>query len=143
MKKTLIFILCLIIIVISLFYIKYEQYRNEQKEINKENLEYEMYLNKEILGTELTSIINRAVDNNERNSVLKNEEGFYIENDRNSILIDVKMLDEDKTYKMEMFYNNGITKFVELYELIHFECTKINYNKSGRVSYMLFEQRTT
>ena len=143
MKKTLIFILCLIIIVISLFYIKYEQYRNEQKEINKENLEYEMYLNKEILGTELTSIINRAVDSNERNSVLKNEEGFYIENDRNSILIDVKMLDEDKTYKMEMFYNNGITKFVELYELIHFECTKINYNKSGRVSYMLFEQRTT
>lgn len=143
MKKTLIFILCLIIIVISLFYIKYEQYRNEQKEINKENLEYEMYLNKEILGTELTSIINRAVDSNERNSVLKNEEGFYIENDKNSILIDVKMLDEDKTYKMEMFYNNGITKFVELYELIHFECTKINYNKSGRVSYMLFEQRTT
>ena len=143
MKKTLIFILCLLIIVISLFYIKYQQYRNEQKEINKENLEYEMYLNKEILGTELTSIINRAVDNNERNSVLKNEEGFYIENDRNSILIDVKMLDEDKTYKMEMFYNNGITKFVELYELIHFECTKINYNKSGRVSYMLFEQRTT
>ncbi len=143
MKKTLIFILCLIIIVISLFYIKYQQYKNEQKEINKENLEYEMYLNKEILGTELTSIINRAVDSNERNSVLKNEEGFYVENDRNSILIDVKMLDEDKTYKMEMFYNNGITKFVELYELIHFECTKINYNKTGRVSYMLFEQKTT
>ena len=122
MKKTLIIILCLIIIIIS---------------------EYEIYLNKEIYGTELTTVINKAIDNNERNSVLKNEEGFYIENDINSILIDIKMLDEDNTYKMETFYNNEMETFTQLYELIKFECTKINYNKSGKVSYMLFEQKTT
>ena len=143
MKKTLIFILCLIIIIISVFYIKYQKYKNEHSEIVKENLEYEMYLNKEVLGTDLTTVINRAIDNNERNSVLKNEEGFYIENDTNSILIDIKMLDEDKTYKMETFYNNEMETFTQLYELIKFECTKINYNKSGKVSYMLFEQKTT
>ena len=143
MKKTLIFILCLIIIIISVFYIKYQKYKNEHSEIVKENLEYEMYLNKEVLGTDLTTVINRAIDNNERNSVLKNEEGFYIENDTNSILIDIKMLDEDKTYKMETFYNNEMETFTQLYELIKFECTKIDYNKSGKVSYMLFEQKTT
>lgn len=143
MKKTLIFILCLIIIIISVFCIKYQKYKTEHSEIVKENLEYEMYLNKEVLGTDLTTVINRAIDNNERNSVLKNEEGFYIENDTNSILIDIKMLDEDKTYKMETFYNNEMETFTQLYELIKFECTKINYNKSGKVSYMLFEQKTT
>ncbi len=142
MKKTLIFMLCLIIIIISVFYIKYQKYKNEHKEIARDNLEYEAYLNKEILGTNLTSIINRAVDSNERKSVLKNKDGFYIEDNKNSILIDVKMLDEDKTYKMEMFYNNGIDKFYDNYKQISFECIKISYNKFNKVNYMLFEQKT-
>ena len=44
---------------------------------------------------------------------------------------------------METFYNNEMETFTQLYELIKFECTKINYNKLGKVSYMLFEQKTT
>ena len=101
-----------------------------------------MYQNKQIYGTELTTVINKAVDNNEKNSVQKDEQGFYIENDTNSINIEVKMLDEDMTLKMETFYNNGMTNFIDNYELIYFECTKIEYNSLGKVKYMLFEQKT-
>ena len=142
MKKTFILILCVLIIIMSLFYIKYQKYKHEQSEIKKENLEYEMYQNKQIYGTELTTVINKAVDNNEKNSVQKDEQGFYIENDTNSINIEVKMLDEDMTLKMETFYNNGMTNFIDNYELIYFECTKIEYNSLGKVKYMLFEQKT-
>lgn len=106
MKKTLALILCLIIIILSVIYIKYINYKSEKNEIKKYNLEYEAYLNKQVLGTDLTTIINKAVDNNERNKVQKNENGIYIEDDKNSIKIDIKTIDfnEEVIYNMESFY---------------------------------------
>ena len=46
-----------------------------------------------------------------------------------------------KTYQMETFYNNDITKFVENFNLVKFRCNKIEYHKkSGRVSKLYFEE---
>ena len=45
---------------------------------------------------------------------------------------------------METFYNNGIDKFVENYNIIQFKCTSIEYHdQTGKIKYMLFEQITT
>ena len=43
---------------------------------------------------------------------------------------------------METLYNGGIVTFVQYYNSIQFECTKIGYNSLGKVNYMLFEQKT-
>lgn len=142
MKKTFIFILSFVFIIISIIAAKYINYKSEQANIKKENLEYETYLNKQILGTELTTVINKAVDNNEKNKVLKDGQGFYIQNDINSVEIEIKITDNDSTYKMETLYNGGMVNFVDYYNSIYFECTKINYNKAGKVNYLLFEQKS-
>ena len=142
MKKILIFIVTLVVIIISIIAIKYVNYKSEHAKIKENNLEYEINLNKQILGTELTTFINKAVDNNKKYSVPKDEQGFYIQNDTNSIEIEIKITDNDTLYKMETLYNGGMINFVQYYNSIYFECTKIEYNKSGKVSYLLFEQKT-
>lgn len=142
MKKTIIFIICVVIIILSLFGNKYLNYREEKSLIKKENLEYETYLNKEVSGRDLTTAINRAVNSNEKNKVSKDENGLYTNNDINSISIEIKISDNDQTYKMETLYNGGMVTFIQYYGDISFECKKIDYNSKGRVSYMLFEQKT-
>ena len=142
MKKTIIFIICVVIIILSVFGNKYLNYREEKSLIKKENLEYETYLNKEVSGRDLTTAINRAVNSNEKNKVSKDENGLYTNNDINSISIEIKISDNDQTYKMETLYNGGIVTFIQYYGDISFECKKIDYNSKGRVIYMLFEQKT-
>lgn len=142
MKKTIIFIICVVIIILSAFYMKYLDYREERNSVKKSNLEYEMYLNKEITGRELTSVVNKAVNNNEKNKVAKNENKIYEKNDENSISIDILMSDNETTYKMETIYNGGMVTFIQYYGDILFECTKIEYNSKGKVCYMVFEQKT-
>lgn len=142
MKKIIIFILSFIFIIISIIAARYINYKSEQSKIKKENLEYETCLNKQIFGTELTTFINKAVDNNEKNKILKDGQGFYIQNDINSMEIEIKITDNDSTYKMETLYNGGMVNFVDYYNSIYFECTKIEYNKLGKVSYLLFEQKS-
>ena len=142
MKKTIAFIICVVIVVISIFSSKYLKYKEEQSLIKQENLEYEAYLNKEVSGRDLTTAINRAVNNNEKNKVSKDENGFYIQNNDNSVVIEIKISDNDTTYKMETLYNGGMPTFIQYYGDISFECIKIDYNTKGKVSYMIFEQKT-
>ncbi len=109
--------------------------------INQENEYYEYYLQKEIYGTDLISIINKVINENEQNSIPKNEKGHYIENEENSIKVEVKMLITNKTYPMEEIYNNDITKFVENFNFIKFKCTSIEYHKNtGKISKITFEE---
>lgn len=142
MKKIIILIICIVIIVLSTFGVKYINYRAERNKIKQDNLEYEIYLNKQIFGTELTTFINKATDNNERNKVIKDDKGFYIQNDTNSIEIEIRITDNNTTYKMETLYNSGMVNFVQNYNSVYFECTKIEYNKLGKVNYLLFEQKS-
>ena len=130
-----------ILIIIAILSVKYVSYKAEYGEIKRRNFEYEKYLNKEVLGTELTTIINKAVDNNEKNSVAKDEQGFYVTNDINSVKIQIQILDNETMYDMETLYNGGMERFVQNYNSINFECTKIEYNKAGKVSYILFKQK--
>ena len=141
MKHTFLIILAILFITICVVSISLINMQTEKNEINKENLEYEQYLNKEILGTDIATLISKVVDYNERNSVLKDKNGYYIENEDNSIKIDLKMITIDKTYPMEEIYNNQITKFVQNFNLIKFKCTSIDYHKkTGKISKLVFEE---
>ena len=142
MKKIAIFffIIIAIIALISYMYITYKMNYNQAK---KENIEFESYYEQEIYGTELTTIINKAIDKNIINKVEKDKKGFYINNDENSISIDIKITDNDTIYKMEILYQGEMKKFVEYYGQVKFKCTKIEYhNSTGKIKYLLFEQIT-
>ncbi len=121
----------------------YLNYKADYYTTQRSNRQFESYQEQEILGSELATLINRAIDNNENNGVLKNDKGKYINNDSNSIDIYIKMLDVDETYPMETFYNSGMEQFVKYYSNIKFKCTKLQYhNATNKVKYMLFEQTT-
>lgn len=142
MKKIALFFLIIIIIIVGVSYI-YLNYKASYSNAKRENMQFESYYNKEIYGTELTTIINKAIDSNDNNEISKDEKGKYIDNKNNSINIDIKIIDNDKTYQMETLYNGGMDKFVQYYSQIEFKCTKIEYHKyTNRVKYMLFEQMT-
>jgi hypothetical protein len=142
MKKLAIFFLIVIIIIVGISYM-YLNYKASYNIAQRENKQFSSYEGQEIYGSELTTIINKAVDNNENNEVEKDRNGKYIDNNKNSIQIDIKMLDNDKIYTMETLYAGGMTTFVQYYNEIQFKCTKIEYHKeTSKVKYMLFEQIT-
>ena len=143
MKKFIIIFISIAIATLALIY-GYFTYNDNIKTIKQENAIYEEYYQKEIYGVDLATVINKAINSNETNYIEKDNKGAYIENNTNSIKIDIHILDNDTTYNMETFYNNGIDKFVENYNIIQFKCTSIEYHdQTGKIKYMLFEQITT
>lgn len=142
MKKLAIIFLIIIIIIAGISY-AYLNFKANYYTAQRENKQFESYQEQEIYGTELTTIINKAVDNNQNNDVPKDNKGKYVNNDNNSIQIDIKMLDNEKIYAMETLYSGGMDKFTQYYREIKFKCTKIEYHKvTNKVRYMLFEQIT-
>lgn len=147
MKKSLIIIsvTLLIIIVICISGIKINA--NIGKTVKKQNLEYEQYLKENIYGTDVVTLINKATSSNETNNIEKDEKGYYINNNKNSINIDLVMItDEEKqetvTYKMETISKAGITEFIENFNIAEFKCTKVEYHKqTGKISYIELTQQ--
>lgn len=142
MKKFIIFLIIVIIIISCITYI----YLNQKANFNDakfQNMKYENYLNKEVYGGQVASIINKAIDNNKKEQVSQDGNGIYQDNTSTSISVQIKFLDNDKIYEMENLYAGGIDNFINYYNHIKFKCTKIEYHKSTyKVRYILFEQIT-
>ena len=102
MKKTLIIILSLLLVIVAVVGLYINNTRKLVKYAEKNNKEYENFYQQEILGTTLISIINKAINDNEKNGVPK-EEGtiYYQDNNKNSVQITIKFLDSDRLIKME------------------------------------------
>ena len=147
MKKSVIVISSIFIIIIFICIGAININTKASKVISKQNKEYEQYLQSEIYGTDVITLINRAISSNEENNILKDEKGFYINNNQNSIQIDLVMItDEEKekttTYKMEVISKVGITEFIKNFNTVEFKCTKIEYHiKTGKISYIQLTQQ--
>ena len=142
MKKIAIFLLIIISIVSTISYL-YLNSINNQRIAQKENLKFEIYKDEEITGAEVTTLINKAINSNQQNEVEKDKKGRYIDNETNSINIDIKFIDDDVTYNIEKIYNNGMDKFLTYYRDIKFKCVDVQYHdKTQKIKYMLFEQIT-
>ena len=140
MKKIIIFFI-IIVIILSIIGVKYYNYKLNYNSITKLNSEYEQYLDKEIDGITLGSLINKTVDKNIKNNVEQNENGEFIQNEKNSIKIEIYITDNETTYKMETIYKGGTEQFIQYYGDIKFKCTKKEYhNQTKQIKYMLFEQ---
>ena len=142
MKKLAIFFLIIIVIIVGISYI-YLNYKANYYQAKKENNQFESYYNQEFYGADVVTIINKAIDNNLTNAVGRDNKGKFIEDDTNSIKIDIKMIDNDTIYDMETLYAGGMDKFVQYYNQIKFKCTKIEYHSTnGKVKYLFIEQIT-
>lgn len=140
MKKVIIFLVTIVIIVCIIAF-QYNSYKRNQNSISSENAEFEKYTNNEIYGIDLATIINKSIDKNEKNKILKDEKGFFIQNDENSIEVEIHIKENDTTYKMEQIYKQGTEQFVQFFINEKFKCSKVEYHeKTDRIKYMLFEQ---
>ena len=141
MKKNFIIILTILIILLAISAYYVYNAISLTKLAKNYNKFYEEYYNQEILGTTLISIINKAIDDNEKNGVPTQKNSIlYKENNENSIKIDVKFSDDRANVSMESIANKGTEEFVKLYPTATFKCTKIEYHqKTNRIKYMLFE----
>ena len=141
MKKLAIIFLIGVILIVGISYM-YLNYKANYNEARKTNYQFESYYEKEFYGADVVTLINKAYDNNLTSGVERDKNGIFIENDTNSIKIDVKIIDNDTLYNMETLYIAGMDKFVENYNGIKFKCTKIEYHQNRKIKYMLIEQIT-
>lgn len=139
--KKIVIILAIVLILVSIIAFQYYSYQVDYQITIEENAEYEQYQDKEIYGIDLATIINKTVDKNAKNGIQKDEKGNFIPNDTNSIEIEIFIKDNEKMYRMEIFYNNGTEEFLRYYGNIKFKCSNIEYHeKTGKIKYLLFEQ---
>ena len=141
MKRIICIILVIVIcIVISIAY-AYSGYKKEYNEVQNFNSNFSQYIDKEFYGNELATIINRAIDNNEKNKIPKDLNGRYIEDEMYSVKVDIYITDNETTYSMETINLGGISNFASYYSDVKFKCTKVEYHKkTNRISYLYIEQ---
>lgn len=143
MKKTVILIIVLVSCIIISFYLAYQTYGSEKKDLSQFNSQFEGYYEKEVYGADLATIINKVIDNNTKYKIEKDQKGNYIDNGKDSIRLEIALLDAKKVYSVEKIYSLGTERFVESYNTAKFKCTKMEYHKkTGKVKYLLFEQTT-
>ena len=141
MKKISIFFVIIIAFLCSIWYL-YNSAKISERNRNEYNSYLENHLNKEISGSDLATLINKSINQNEKNEVLKDGNGIYFDNDTNSISIEIKFKDNDEIIKSEKIYKNGMDKFVELYGNSKFNLKKLEYhNKTKIVKYAYFEEQ--
>lgn len=141
MKKTFAVILVILLVIVAMVSITIKAKQDDEKALKKINSEYQQYLGKKVYGTDVTTVINRAIENNTQHNIQKDEKGMYIDDGEYCIKVELNMITVEKTYQMEQLYNAGLTEFVKNFNLIDFECSKIEYHKkTGRVSKIVFNE---
>ena len=132
MKKYLFLAIIVIMAVTAIGYL-YLNYMSVSKDTSNSNKNYENLLNKTITGTEFATYINQIIDKNTKNGVEKDSNGYYIDNNENSIIVEIKFKDSDNIFRIEQISNNGIEKFINLYANLNFNCTKIEYHNKTKL----------
>lgn len=73
MKQQLLIILATFFIIICIVCTVLINIQTEKNSIKNENSEFEKYINKEIIGTDLATLISKAIDRNEKNGIQKDK----------------------------------------------------------------------
>ena len=147
LKKNIIIIalILLLLIIICVVGIRFNSKTN--RVVKQENREYEQYLDSEIYGTDVITLINRAISSNENNQIEKDEKGLYLPDSQNSVMIELVMItNEEKrkttTYRMETISKVGTAEFIKNFNTAKFKCTKKDYHKStGKIAYIELSQQ--
>ena len=142
MKKVVIGILLTFIIIIALFFTWYNKNLNELRDIKKFNSEFECFIDKEVNGVDLTTVVNKAIENNNQYEIKKNSDGTYQNDGKNSIEIIIKPTKDGKYFPMEAFEKVGMRDFTKSFGGAIFKSTKIEYHNNGKISKIQFDIQT-
>lgn len=147
MKKSIVCILIIIVLIIVIITVKISNTNMKKNSISSYNSVFEQYKNKTLYGADVLSIINKAIDNNTKNNIEKDKDGYFIEDDTSSIKVNIKLLKTDEKgeieeikYPMERLEKAGLDAFIASFSLTKFECTEIKYNSSEKVSKIELKQ---
>jgi len=115
---------------------------NKANDAKRANAVYNISIGDEVSGSQLATIMGRAINQNEKNKISKDPDGVYIENNTDSIKVQLKMVTIESTYNMEAIYASGMTNFVANFSTVAFKCTDIQYHKNtGLISRITFEEQ--
>ncbi len=147
MKKIFFSIILLVVLILAIVLVGISDKNRKNNEISKFNTQFEKYNKETLYGTDILSIINKAIDNNEQYAIEKNQDGFYIENDTNSVKVEITLLTTDEdgkpkevVHQMEELEKAGLDEFISIFNLTAFEFSKIEYNSQNRVSKIYVKQ---
>ena len=147
MKKSILCIVIIIVLILVVVVIKISNNNKQINDISSYNAGYEQYKDKTLYGADVLTIINKAIENNKINNIEKNEEGYYIENETNSMKVEIKLLSTDEKgevhelqYPMEVLEKAGLDTFIASFSVTTFECTSIEYNSLGKVCKIALKQ---
>lgn len=141
MKKRILVILGIFIII--LLFVVYLLYNYDKgiKRVQGFNKQYESYYQKETLGTDLATLLNKVMDYNERQDIDKDDNDRYYIETESSIIVTIKFLEKDDTVRMEDIILKDMENFIKYYATSSFKCTKIEYHKeSKQIKSLYFEQ---
>lgn len=113
MKKFILLCITFLIVLLTVLTVQVKQYNTEQKRLASQSTFYEEHKDKTIFGTDVATIINKAVDDNANNS--------------HSVEVKIKFLESEETYSMEPIIKQGIETFIQHYGGKTFTCNKIDY----------------
>lgn len=142
MKKSIFIILTILLSIVVIICLYIYNVNKLNRVSIRHNQQYEEYCNRKILGTDLISLINKAIDYNEKNNIEKQEGSiYYINNNTNSIQISVKFIENDKIIKMEDIAEKQTENFIKFFATSTFICNDIEYHEQTKnVQSMYFEQ---
>ena len=142
MKKTFILIFTILVVIMIIVFVNIQNIQKNKQKILNYNSEFEYYCKQEILGTDITTLINKAINENEKNDIEKDEKGYYLVNEENSIKVFIKMKAAEEMYPMENFYKAGIDDFTRYFGSVKFKSTDIKYHeKTGQISEIYFAEQ--
>ena len=148
MKKNILLLLVIMVIIVSIFFAKYIEFNQKKGIVREFNLYYHKFNKDDLIGLDIVSVINKAMNENEINEVYKDDAGYYNPDDNRSIIIYVDLTKEDdknddfKVFRMERIVQVGMDSFVRLFGNVKFKCTKVNMHKdTGRIASMIFEAK--
>lgn len=147
MKKTIIFILLLVAVIIAVIVINISNNKIKTAEVANFNKQFEKYKDETLYGADILSIINKAIDNNEEYKVPRDEKGNYKADNIYSVKVELTLLTKDDegnlkevVHPMEALEKAGLDGFISSFSLTAFKCEKIEYNEVHRVSKIIVKQ---
>ena len=140
MEKNLIIMLILFVIILGAATIWIVDLQQTEKQVLQFNKTFEDYKDKISLGSEVATLINKAIDNNEKEQINKNDKGIYQDDGKYSVQVFIRLEKDGDLFSMERINALKITEFVKNFSLQDFKCTGIEYHKeTKRVSKIYFE----
>ncbi len=138
MKKIIAVLFVVIVVAIIVITVNIRTDQKKKLEIQAFNEPYEYYDSDNLNGLDVITVINKAINNNEKNNIVKDEKGKYVDDGENSIRVFVTIGEE--TYNMEKISELGIESFITYFGTDSFKCEEIKYHEdSGKVSEITFK----